>query len=376
MRILVVDDEEILRDFLNDLLVCQGHEVECAANGREALQILGRSPKQLVITDIRMPHMDGVTLLAEIQRLPTKPYVIMLTGHADIQSAVRAIRLGAYDYMLKPIEADILANRVQRLARQIELEAERVEEHRKAVYAARMSAVGQLAAGAAHEINNPTTYIRGNAQIMKKLVVRLQAAVQAEDWKEVLRLVELLDENDGELIRGIEDGTERIRRITGGLTAFASIQAYERPLPLQLDECAREALLLLGSRRESLVLETAWSDNLPPVSGRRQALVHAVVAILVNAFQAVAGQETGRIQIGTRCVSGRVELWIEDSGPGVPLDLREKIFEPFFTTREVNQGAGLGLSTAYGIIFDHGGTIQVGGSELGGARFTIALPIN
>ncbi len=374
MRILVVDDEEILRDFLNDLLVCQGHEVVCAANGREALQLLGRSPQQLVITDIRMPHMDGVTLLAEIQRLPVKPYVIMLTGHADLQSAVRAIRLGAYDYMLKPIEADILANRVQRLARQIELEAERVEEHRKAVYAARMSAVGQLAAGAAHEINNPTTYIRGNAQIMKKIVVRLLAAVRAEDWKEVRRLVELIDESDGELLRGIEDGTERIRRITGGLTAFASIQAYERALPLQLDECAREALLLLGSRREALVLETAWGENLPAVAGRRQALVHAVVAILVNAFQAVAGQETGRIRIGTRAVANQVELWIEDNGPGVPADLREKIFEPFFTTREVNQGAGLGLSTAYGIVCDHGGSIQVGDSELGGARFTLRLP--
>jgi len=374
-HLLVVDDEEIIQDFLCEFLGQQGYRVTSADNGQEGLARIREARPDLVISDVNMPLMSGIELLQRLREIPDAPPVILLTGYADIGTAIEALKIGAHDYMLKPVQTDDLLNRVRNLLYIRQLETRSAEERRKSVYAARMAAVGQLAAGVAHEINNPTTFVRGNTQILQTILEQVRAARTQNNHEALGKAVDKLLEAGGDLLEGVERGTARIAQITHGLIHFSDAQSYEPQIPVDLGQCVKQALALWAHPEDGVDFLATVSEDLPKVIGNAGSLSQALICLLQNARQAVQDVADGQIRL-TGCANGsHVLLMVEDSGSGIPSHLREQIFEPFFTTREVGQGAGLGLAVVYGVVVhDHGGEVVVGESELGGACFTIRLP--
>lgn len=376
MQILICDDDALVREYLADFLRGAGFEVRTAENGQEGVEAVKVDPPDLVISDINMPKMSGIDFLRNVKLLPVQPTVMMLTGYSDLQTAIEALRLGAYDYLVKPVEADDLLHRIRNYEYRKRLEAEVQRERRQAVYAARMAAVGRLSAGVAHEINNPTTFIRGSAQLLRGMYKRYETAATSAEKEELLSM--LLQEIP-DAVDCIERGTDRVTRITRGLASFANAETDEPLSEVCIRACIDDALTLIGATgdgEQAFKLEMDCAPDLPILTACRRAVTQAILCILMNAKLAVRDVEDARIRIAaTALEGGGVRVTIEDNGPGIPESIREKIFEPFFTTRQVNEGSGLGLSMAHGILCeDHGGALYATESALGGACLVIELP--
>ncbi len=224
----------------------------------------------------------------------------------------------------------------------------------------KMAAVGRLAAGIAHEINNPLATIAGCAEAMR---ARLREPLDEEAVAEVR-------EDAGV----IEEEAYRCKEILEGLLDFSRSRTGRRG-PCDLREIARRAVRLLrhNPRTSGVRLELDLERDLPPVLGGDDQLVQVVLALVLNAADAAGPGGRVVVRAGTT-TDGEAVLAVEDDGPGIPPEIRERIFEPFFTTKPPGKGTGLGLAVAYGIVRAHGGRIEVMSHPGLGTRFEVVLP--
>jgi two-component system NtrC family sensor kinase len=232
--------------------------------------------------------------------------------------------------------------------------------------AEKLSAIGQLVAGVAHELNNPLTSVIGYAQL-------LQEELREDSEMGTTRPTPQLTHD----LRRIAEESERAAKIVRNLLAFARRQSAARAEQDVADVMNRVlALRAYEFRLNAIELETAFEPGLPPVLGDGGQLQQALLNLLLNAEQAMRGRTERRIQVGARHVAeaDAVELFITDSGQGIPEENLRRIFDPFFTTREVGEGTGLGLSICYGIVRDHGGQISVESRVAQGTTFKVLLP--
>jgi two-component system NtrC family sensor kinase len=226
------------------------------------------------------------------------------------------------------------------------------EVARRLFHAEKMSAIGQLAGGVAHEINNPLGGILAFAQLMG------QEERSAED---------------AENVRLIQDAAMRAKRIVESLLRFSRRPRDEERGAVELSRVLEEALFLVNPQLKDGKIEVVRAFAPATARGNANQLQQIALNLLVNAIQAVAG--TGRIVVGCGPgMSGRVKMWVADSGPGVRPEHAKRIFEPFFTTKPEGQGTGLGLSICYQIAEEHGGTIRLEPAEERGACFVLELP--
>lgn len=243
----------------------------------------------------------------------------------------------------------------------------RVEADRAVARAEKLSAVGRLAAGVVHEINNPLATIAACAEALESRV----GEGAFGDSKEVEDLREYL-----ELIRS---EAFRCKAITNGLLDF-SRQRTGQFAPIGLGEVLRSAARLINHQARGAEIEIRLDieDNLPFVSGDEGQLQQAVIALATNAVDAMP--EGGVLRLAAQAEreggegAARVRVEVSDTGMGIASENLPKIFEPFFTTKEVGQGTGLGLAVCYGIVTDHGGTLEVESTVGRGTTFTIRLP--
>ena len=223
--------------------------------------------------------------------------------------------------------------------------------------AEKLSTLGRLISGVAHELNNPLATIIGYSQLLR--------GARAGDEKLPKRLETLARE------------AERCRRIVQGLLSFARQHEPERK-PLSLNQVVEGAISLLGYqlRVDGIEVERELSRDLPAIEGDAHELEQVLVNLLTNAAHAIRGvSERGTVTLCTRAEPcGTVVLEIRDSGPGIPEEVRARIFEPFFTTKSAGQGTGLGLSLVQAILSGHGGTIEALGHAEPGTTFRITLP--
>jgi PAS domain S-box-containing protein len=251
--------------------------------------------------------------------------------------------------------------------RSAERRNERILHHRQ-----KLESVGILAAGVAHEVNNPLAYVRSNLSHVNVI------AAELEKNREPAVARTHLDELR-EVVAESLTGLDRIARIVERLLRFS--RPAEDHRPLDVNELVEEAIRFASLHRsEGVEVTSELEANLPRIDGSADRLLQAVLNLLLNARQALASREDARIRVASRVARDEERRWIvievEDNGPGVPPAVRDQIFDPFFTTRSPGEGTGLGLSIAFDIVRDHDGTLELGVPASGGATFVIRLPVS
>lgn len=405
-RILIVDDEAPVRQMFAEFL-CDNYECTTAASADEALAILAITPYALVISDMMMPGRNGVELLREITSRYPETAVIMVSGVDRPQRVRDALRVGAFDYLIKPCELDVLTLSVehalerrslQRTARiykthlenqNIELASRKAELERlqaQLVHTEKMASLGQLAAGIAHELNNPAGFICGNMDLLRDYLSALERLLHAYDKvllpADAARAVDALkteinyqklvgDLNS--IVSDCREGAGRICDVVKNLRLFSRLDEAEiKKIDIHggIDSTIRLLSRYFSAGR--LQVHRDYGD-LPLISCYAGQLNQVWMNLLVNAAQAVSDQ--GEIRISTKLDGSWIVIAISDTGSGIPEDKLPRIFDPFFTTKAVGEGTGLGLSISYGIIERHGGSISVQSEVGAGTTFTIRIPL-
>jgi signal transduction histidine kinase len=407
-RILVVDDEECVRQLFTSYL---GETYSCAAaaDAQEALELLSREPFALVVTDVQLPGLSGIELLRKITDRYKTTAVIIVSGIDRSQRVMDAIRLGASDYLVKPCELDVLSISVERaLERRIlvrnarrykqdlenrnaELARQKTEMERlqaQVLQVEKMASLGQMAAGVAHELNNPAGFIYSNIDLLKEHIDRLKRCLADYDDVQLspeaaARIAAIKKEIDydnivadlGSILSDCHIGAERIRDVVQNLRLFSRLDesAVKR---VDLNEGIESTVRLLSGyyKSGSITLVRDYGE-IPQVNCYAAQLNQVWMNLLVNAAQAI-GESEGEVRITTGCEGHTVIVSINDTGPGIPPEQLKKIFDPFFTTKPVGEGTGLGLSISHGIIQRHGGKIEVESATGQGTTFTISLPVD
>ncbi len=411
--ILVVDDDEGLRLLFVRMLAGAGYLPEYAENGRQALELLSRKSFSLVLLDIEMPLMSGMEVLEQLRKNKQDQAVIMVTGIDDPDVAKSAIELGINGYLIKPFEKNELLIYVEQTLRSIELEKknreyrdsleqkvqERTRELEKAcrdlkssqdqlLHQEKLATIGHLAAGVAHEINNPTGYVGSNLSTLAKYLVRITEFYQLlDDYLPLLpeeklvslreerqkQKIDFLLEDSREIITESLEGVERIKKIVAGLKSF-SRKEQDSSSSVNINECLENAVTVAWNElKYKADVEKDYGD-LPLIKCFPNQMGQVFVNLLVNAAHSIEGH--GRITIRTSQEGDFVSVSICDTGCGMSPEVRDKIFDPFFTTKKEGVGTGLGLSIVSEIVKKHEGEISLQ-SQIGkGSTFTVRIPVD
>ncbi|HZW34809.1 MAG TPA: response regulator [Isosphaeraceae bacterium] len=394
MKTLIADDDSVSRRLLQNYLQKWGYDVTAAQDGAEAWRLFEAGLFPMVITDWMMPELDGPGLLRRIRasRRPGYVYAILLTAKSQKEDLVEGMEAGADDFLTKPFDRDELRVRLRAGERIIRLEHHLRETQAALVQTEQLASLGRLAAGVAHEINNPIAYVINNLAVLRR---DLQSALSVLDKydegraalsradpelaAEVARLEEDMDlpylrANLGRIFDSSAEGLRRIRTIVQNLRDFARLDEAESK-EVDLNTAVQSTLAALRHELDQKALRVATDfQELPAVVCHPAKLNQVFFNILLNAIQ--ASERQGLIQVRSRPDGeGTLLVEIEDHGGGIRPEHLPHIFEPFFTTKPVGGGTGLGLSVSYGIVRDHGGSLEVESSVGQGSAFRIRLPL-
>ena len=292
---------------------------------------------------------------------------------------------------------DKVERRTEKLkAKNLELENlnhELAETQEQLVQSEKMASVGQLAAGVAHEINNPIGFVTSN---LETLTVYVDEYIEASELvvnyinerdkqkrlelgKQMIRHFKETDftylaEDSKAIFSESTSGLQRVSEIVKNLKQFSRADT-EQMQECNINDCIETALKMVNNELKYHCEINTKLSELPPVIANMGKLIQVFTNILINSGQAIDNAEAGQIQITTSTNERTVNINISDNGKGIPEDIIDKIFNPFFTTKPVGQGTGLGLSICYDIIQEHHGDISVQSSETHGTSFIIVLPV-
>lgn len=417
-RILSVDDNV---KNLDTLLAALGdnYDLRVAIDGQTALDLIANGYRpDLILLDIMMPGIDGYEVCKRLKNNPAVAAipVIFLTALDNDQDETKGLALGAVDYITKPFSPAIVCQRIKTHL-ELKLHHDRLDEivaqktaelstayvdlkkiHDQMVQQEKMASLGQLAAGVAHEINNPAGFVNSNIGSLEKYVERLlqwtlfvdehmdkidnaELVAELSSKKRALKIDYILDDIKS-LIAETKDGIERIGAIVRNMKNFCRAEDDELK-QINLAECIDSALSIAWNEVKYKATVEKHYAELPPISALPQQLGQVFVNLLVNAAQAIEDQ--GQITITTKLEQGGVgsngveTSWavvsICDTGSGMTPEQQLRIFEPFYTTKEVGKGTGLGLSICADIVQKHNGTITVDSTVGVGSCFVLKLPI-
>ena len=426
--ILIVDDTPTNVRVLFDCLKAEGYRVLVALDGKSALEKLQEILPDLILLDVMMPEIDGFETCRRIKQMETllEVPVIFMTALSDSVDKVKGLSLGAVDYITKPFQQEEVIARIQvhlklrKLTcelRQVNQKLEERVEERTAelekaiallqrsqlhlVQSEKMSALGNLVAGVAHEINNPVSFLIGNLLPAREYLNDLFRLIDlyqqkfpnpgAEIEDEIAEIeLDYLRQDYCSLLDSMQSGIERIRSISTSLRTFSRADT-EQQVSFNIHEGIDSTLLILKHRLKA-------NDDRPEIEVIRNYGELAAIEcfpgqvnqvfmnLLANAIDALEDYNRGRsyqeieanpnritIQTGSEDKTS-VFIRIQDNGIGMTEEMRQKIFDHSFTTKAVGKGTGLGLAIAYQIIVEkHGGTIAVNSRPGEGTEFIISL---
>ncbi|NER00189.1 MAG: response regulator, partial [Cyanothece sp. SIO2G6] len=442
-RILLVDDNPTNLKVLSATLRRQHWDTLVAPDGESAIQQVSYVKPDLILLDVTMPGIDG---FETCQRLKSNPDteaipIIFMTALSDVVDKVKGLELGAVDYITKPFQHEEVLARIKlhlrlhelnqqlnhKIAEQALTEAklqqlnhdleQRVQARTaellhsletlkktqlQLVQSEKMSSIGQLVAGVAHEINNPINFIHGNVAPATEYVNALFQLIQAyrEVYSQPNPIIQELAENIEldfiaedlpKLLASMKIGTERIRGIVTSLKSFSRLDEAEGKA-VNIHKGIDSTLLILENKikakpqRPAIRVVKEYGD-LPLVKCYPGQLNQVFMNIIVNAIDALDERDAGRswdklttnpstITIKTLASSDQtILIEISDNGPGMPDQIKHRIFDPFFTTKEVGKGTGIGLAISHQIIVEsHQGVLSCISSPTQGTTFSIKIP--
>ncbi len=457
VNILIVDDSPDNLRFLSKLLTDRGYTVRRAISGQLALNAVYASPPDLILLDILMPDINGYEVCEQLKADPKTCDIpiVFLSALTKAEHKVRAFEVGGADYIIKPFQEPEVCARIQHqlkiialqrelnhknkelVLQNVELQSE-VQERQKVeaslreseerlraknqmlnetlkelksaqaqlIQTEKMSSIGQMVAGIAHEINNPVNFIYGNLNYAEEYVrdlLELVVAYQIEYPQSSEAIEALVEQVDLEFIQSdlldlfasMKTGSDRIRNIVTALKNFCQLD--RAPIKeVDLNEEVKNIMLLLHSRLRSNAKSSEIEliedyAVLPKITCHASHLNQAIMNILCNAIEAIeecfqmnnrccilaAPKPKSKIYIRTQAIKNDwIRLQIVDNGCGIPDAVQPQIYTPFFTTKVVGKGTGLGLSVAYAIIVEkHGGRLMCESKPGYGTEFTIDLPV-
>jgi len=422
-RILIVDDTTANLEVLGETLAEAGYTVATAIDGDRALKRVQTHPPDLILLDVQMPGINGFETCEQLKSDPQTASipVIFMTAMADTESKVRGFALGAVDYITKPFQEQELLARVHthlqlsHMTRHLEqIVAERTMELQTAltqlhqsqlqlIQHEKMSALGNLVAGVAHEINNPLGFIAGNLQPAQDYIhdlLKLIDCYQTElphpsaSLQTTIADIDLayVREDLPKLIASMQDGVNRIRHISTSLRNFSRSDS-DRPVPFNLHEGIDSTLMILKHRLKANEFRPEIEiirhyDDIPEVECYAGQLNQVFMNILSNAIDALeeASQKRSfeaiqiipnQITIRTQMIEAeQIQICIRDNGIGISKEIEKKIFDHLFTTKSIGEGTGLGLAISRQIVVEkHGGTLNVESEPGQGTEFIIQIPI-
>ncbi len=417
-KVLVVDDMPDMARLMMRAVEDQGHEVSVAGDGQFALQMASAERPDVVLLDIMMPRMSGIEVLrhlkedAQLRAIP----VILVTAKGEDKDVIAGLGAGAHDYVTKPFKKEILAARVRsavrikqnhdrlvQLNKQLQEEiAERERMQHELARAQKLESIGHLAAGIAHEINTPAQYVGDNTRFLQEAFADfddlfgkfdrlLQAAKQGNLTDELVAEVEVavheadVDYLTQEVPKAIGQSLEGIGRVANIVRAMKEFShpGNGQKQAIDLNQAIQSTLTVSRNEWKYVAeLATDFASDLPLVPCLPGDFNQVILNLVVNAAQAIGdvvgdgSTDKGTLTVRTRRDGDWAEIRIEDTGTGIPEDIRENVFDHFFTTKDVGKGTGQGLTIAHSIVVEkHGGTIAFE-TEVGrGTAFIVRLPI-
>lgn len=413
MKILIVDDSKINQIIAKDTLI--KHKIVAdlfiSNDGQEALDFIYNESVDLILLDIIMPIKTGLDVLEHLKKNPIEnvPDVIMLTSISDNETLQRCFENGATDYIRKPFDDLDFVARVKSALRNIsqkkqikETAHQLLDANRKIkeaqfymVQKEKLVAIGELAAGVAHEINNPLAFVMSNFKniknysedlisffdwmmdFKKQLPDNFQKALESEYKKYDL---EFILEDLPEVVDESHKGLERMAKIVTSMRNFSRISEDETHEYIDVNDIIEEVLMVTNNQVKYVAeLEKNFMEC-PLVFCNKGEIEQVLVNLIVNAAQAIKEMQyvdSGRIQIATTFDEAYVKISISDNGIGMDDVTLTKIFDPFYTTKPVGSGTGLGLSISHNIIVEkHKGKLEVVSEKGMGTTFDISLPRN
>ncbi len=366
-RILVVDDEEVVVGALSEFFTLRGYEVESALNSRQALGIIHDKDFSIVISDLRMPGMNGVELLEHVMDADPETVVIIMTGYASVQSAVDALKKGAYDYVVKPFSMYELEKTVRFGLEKRKLQRENVElSHltRKLIEIDQIKS--DIIGTVSHEFRTPLMSLKGYLSMMTQFLAEgKDTSTTEKTW-----------------LRAMKDNLGRLEMLILNLLLMTEANAGDLLITndkIDLSQVIDESISRLDplTKTKEIAISFDQSDD-GKLLGDAEKLGVAVTNILENAIK--FNLESGAVEIGMTGTSEPegVRLSILDTGIGIPENKIGNIFNSFtqgdMTHTRRFAGAGLGLSVAKAIVEAHGGSIDVVSKPGQGSTFHVWLP--
>ena len=382
-KILIIDDEEAARYGIRRALTNPNYDVQEAADGYAALNDIASFQPDVILSDINMPEMDGITLLKHVKERADAPPVVLITAHGSEDLAIDALRAGAYDYIHKPFEIEALratirnAAEARRLVRENRFYYERLEQtlvelrdsQAALVQSEKMGSMAALVAGVSHEVHTPLGVIASSADTMERAAQRLRQG--SPDPELLSRTTEVLSTAAAQL----KAACDRVRAIIANLRNFVQLDRADI-LRADIHDSLESTLRLLQHELSGRVEVKKEYGTLPQIECFPRELNQLFMNLFLNATEAIERSDRpGLIVIRTRPAGSEVIVEVQDNGCGIPKDKLSKVFDPAFTTKSVRVGIGLGLAISYRIVQAHEGHIEIE-SELGrGTIVRLRLPV-
>ncbi|KMY66609.1 hypothetical protein AAU61_15910 [Desulfocarbo indianensis] len=366
-RLLLVDDEPGIRKMMSLDLSSDGYQVFTAEDGTKGLEVFDREKPCLVLTDLKMPGIDGIEVLRRIKEKSPETEVIVITGHGDMDLAIRSLQLDASDFITKPVNPRALQVALERAQKRLALKAElraytRELEQRvadateKVVASERLAAVGQTVSSLVHSIKNMLSGLKGGAYLIKE--GRSQQSEKMMD-------------------HGMEMLQRNLRRVQNLVYDLLTLAKPRQPKLEEVPtaELMREAVDLLAPLAQDKEVELSLEvpKEAQSVHADRKAILDSLINLICNAVDAAATRSGGWVKVGL--INGREEVAfeVEDNGPGLDEEAESRIFEGFYSSKGA-AGTGLGLMVTQKIAREHGGRVDYDNRPGQGVTFWLVLP--